>query len=325
MKDYSVMDSWSSEQVVQFKEDGQLHRRIDTSPTLPIDPDELDTVESIGNDAAISDSARGSAKFSTRSFKIPVAKETRIGSIIAEGDSWFDYAPAGTDVIACLQNLFGYDIINYSKAGDTLENMIYGTQIDIKFNRVSPTINQVLKRLAELKPKVFLFSGGGNDVAGNEFDSYLNHKVSELPVLRQAYINYTVNDVFRKYFEDLIAKVAAVSPNTYIITHGYAHTLATGKGVGILGFSFIGPWLLPALARKGVVDIIEQRQIVFSLIDTYNEMLKDLGKIYPKFRYVDLRPMLDPDKDWSNELHLRNSAFARVAERFHQEIKSLPV
>jgi hypothetical protein len=54
-------------------------------------------------------------------------------------------------------------------------------------------------------------------------------------------------------------------------------------------------------------------------------MLKDLGKIYPKFRYVDLRPMLDPDKDWSNELHLRNSAFARVAERFHQEIKSLPV
>lgn len=320
MQNFSEMDNWSSEQVVQFKEDGQLHRRTITSPTLSIDTDEVDTAEGL----ARSNSAEKTVESSTKQFTNPVARETNIGTIVAEGDSWFDYAPAGTDIIACLQNLFGYDISKYAKAGDTLENMIYGTRIDIKFNRISPTINQVLKRLAELKPKVFLFSGGGNDVAGDDFESYLNHKVSDLPVLRQAYINYTVNEVFRKYFEDLIGKVAAVSPDTYIITHGYAHTLATGKGVGILGFSFIGPWLLPALAKKGIEDEIERRQIVFSMIDTYNEMLKDLGKTYSKFRYVDLRPMLNPDKDWSNELHLRNSAFARVANRIHQEIQSLP-
>jgi hypothetical protein len=331
MQDFSQMDSWSSEQVVQFKEDGQLHRATPTSPTLLIETDEVEVIDNEGIDdsdnlATRSPSVSGKTPnlFSTKQPRSPVAPRSTIGTLVAEGDSWFDYAPAGTDIIACLQNLFGYNISNYAKAGDTLENMIYGTRIDTKFNRVSPTINQVLRRLAELKPKVFLFSGGGNDVAGDEFESYLNHKVSGLPVLRQDYINYTINQVFRKYFEDLIAKVASVSPDTYIITHGYAHTPATGRGVGILGFSFIGPWLLPALAKKGVEDEIERRKIVFSLIDTYNEMLADLGRTYPKFRYIDLRSMLNPDRDWANELHLRNSAFANVAKRIHQEIQALP-
>lgn len=47
--------------------------------------------------------------------------------IVAEGDSWFDYFP-GTDFIDCLRKHHGYYLEkNYAKAGDTLENMIYGT------------------------------------------------------------------------------------------------------------------------------------------------------------------------------------------------------
>ncbi len=43
--------------------------------------------------------------------------------LVAEGDSWFDYAPAGLDIIACLKQFFNYKIYNVSKAGDTLDNM----------------------------------------------------------------------------------------------------------------------------------------------------------------------------------------------------------
>jgi hypothetical protein len=34
--------------------------------------------------------------------------------------------------------------------------------------------------------------------------------------------------------------------------------------------------------------------------------------------------MLNPDTDWVNELHLRNSAYALVAQQFHDVIQQLP-
>jgi len=243
--------------------------------------------------------------------------------LVAEGDSWFDYLP-GTDIIDCLRNHHDYEIDKYAHAGDTLENMIYGTGINRKFQRTPPSIDVVLRRLAEVKPKVFLFSGGGNDVAGDEFESYLNHKLSGLTVLRKDFLGQMINVIFRKYYEDLIQKVAAVSPDTYIVTHGYGHTAPTGEGVDFLVFTFAGPWLRPALARKGVFDSVEMRKTVFAVLDAFNDLLADVAAKNAKFRYVDLRKMLDADNDWANELHLRNSAYARVADRIHKEIQLLP-
>lgn len=242
--------------------------------------------------------------------------------LVAEGDSWFDYLP-GTDIIDCLRNHHDYEIDKYADAGDTLENMIYGTGINRKFQRKPPSIDMVLRRLAEVKPKAFLFSGGGNDVAGDEFESFLNHKLSGLSVLRQDFLSQMINVVFRKYYEDLIEKVAEVSPDTHIITHGYGHTVPTGEGVDFLFVTFKGPWLRPALARKGVFDTVKQRRTVFAVLDAFNDMLADVARNNQKFHYVNLRPILDPDNDWVNELHLHNSAYARVADRIHNEIQSL--
>ena len=221
---FSEMDDWSSEQVAQFKEEARIKE-----------------IEQIRQPAvALEDAA-----------------ETEI--LVAEGDSWFDYFP-GVDIIDCLRHHHDYVVENYAQAGDTLENMIYGTNINNRFQRVSPTIETVLRRLGQLKPKVFLFSGGGNDVAGEEFESYLNHKSSGLPTLREEFVSNMVNVVFRKYFEDMIGKVAAVSDRTQIIVHGYGHTVPTGVGVDFLFFSFAGPWLRPALAKKGIFEPADQRQ-----------------------------------------------------------------
>jgi hypothetical protein len=132
-----------------------------------------------------------------------------------------------------------------------------------------------------------------------------------------------INNVFRKYFEDLIDKVIRVSPKTQIVVHGYGHTAPTGEGVDLLFFTFAGPWLRPALAKKGIFDLNEQRNSVFTVIDKYNEMLKELAGRHQNFHHVDLRDMLDPDLDWVNELHLRNSAYARAAERIHKVIQGL--
>lgn len=283
--EFTEMDEWTDEEVALFKERARLSER---------------DVASFLEDAV-------------------AAPEP----LIAEGDSWFDYLP-GTDIIDCLRNHHNYTIENYAKAGDTLENMIYGTGINNRFERVSPTIDLILRRLGQVKPKVFLFSGGGNDVAGEEFESYLNHRASGLAPLRLQFVEHMLNVVFREYFENLISRIAAVSAETNILVHGYGHTLPTGRGVSLLFFNFAGPWLRPALAKKGIFDPNEQRQAVEILIDGYNDLLADLDSQHARFHYIDLRLVIDPENDWVNELHLRNSAFARAAQQIHQRIVSLP-
>lgn len=283
-KNYSYMDKWNDEEVTNFKEEAKEK--------------ELKQIEV----------RSGAMKFLPGSTKI-----------VAEGDSWFDYLP-GTDLVDCLRNHHGYYIKNYAKAGDTLENMIYGTGINDDFDGTTPSIYRVLRKIDELKPNVFLFSGGGNDIAGDEFASYLNHANSNLSPLRDDYVDYMIHVVFKKYFEDLIAKVSEKSPNTHILTHGYGHTIPTGKGVNFLFFTFAGPWLRPALTMKRIFDPSQQRAAVDTMIDSYNNMLNDLAQSNEKFHHIDLRGLLNPDTDWANELHLKNSAYAKAADAVHDAI-----
>ena len=86
--------------------------------------------------------------------------------LVAEGDSWFDYGPAGLDVISCLKKFFDYKIHNVSKAGDTLDNMAWGTKFDQRrWLRDRPPLEETLAAIERHRPPVVLLSGGGNDIA----------------------------------------------------------------------------------------------------------------------------------------------------------------
>lgn len=288
MSNYAYMDEWGDEEVARFKEEG------------------IEQQEAFGDKSLIDSRAF---------FERP--------QIVAEGDSWFDYLP-GTDIIDCLRNHHGYSIKNYADAGDTLENMVYGTKFKKgSFRPAEPTIFKVLRKIEQLKPKVFLFSGGGNDIAGDEFGSFLNHAETGLPPLRNEYIDYMINNVFKKCCEDLISKVTQVSPHTHIIMHGYGYTVPTGKAVSLLGFKFAGPWLRPALTAKRILEADAQARTVEAMIDSYNEMLKSLDAKYPFFHHVDLRSIINANVDWANELHLKNSAYARAADRVSDAIRGV--
>lgn len=256
----------------------------------------------------------------------PVTNEgAAFGPLIAEGDSWFDYLP-GIDIIDHLRYRgYAFDA-NYSRAGDTLENMIYGSAYDGEYNRRQPTLNAILTRVSQVKPRALLFSGGGNDVAGDGFAQLFNHAASGLDVFRRPFAEFVIGVVFKKYLDDLCAKVRQACSSTIIVMHGYGHTPPTGKAVINAGdFRFIGPWLRTVLTAKGIIDPQEQRHIVFDVIDLYNEMLKIVQRDNSSnFRYVDLRQSINPDADWVNELHLSNAAFYTVASRIHDELQSLP-
>ncbi|TCT20873.1 SGNH/GDSL hydrolase family protein [Thiobaca trueperi] len=285
MSNYAYMDELSDEEVAEFKEEG------------------IEQQEAFGDRSLTKSSA-----------------DFEMAQIVAEGDSWFDYLP-GTDLIDCLRRNHGYSIKNYGDAGDTLENMVYGTKFKKdSFRPTEPKIHTVLRKIEQLKPKVFLFSAGGNDIAGDEFGSFLNHAETGLTPLRNEYVDYMINSVFKKCCEDLISKVAKASPDTHIIMHGYGHTAPTGKAVSLIGFKFAGPWLRPALTAKRILETDVQTEIVEKMIDSYNEMLKSLDEKHPLFHHVDLRPMIDANNDWANELHLKNSAYAKAADRISDKI-----
>lgn len=240
--------------------------------------------------------------------------------IIAQGDSWFDYKP-GTDLIDCLRKNHGYAIDkqdNYSKAGDTLENMIRGASVDMYMKRLRSQFGVIVEKVGKLQSKIFLFSGGGNDIAGDEFIDYLNHHDTGLPAIKMEYANSMVNETFRGLLVYMISELTRASPAIKIIMHGYGKTAPTG--IGVLWY---GPWLRPALVKKHIEDEEEKRRAVFYMIKLYNDMLLGLSKEHANFNYIDLTRMLDPDKDWANELHLRNSKFADAAKLIHEKIHSL--
>lgn len=242
-------------------------------------------------------------------------------TVVSEGDSWFDYK-ISADLIDCLRRYHGYEIKNYATPGDTLENMIYGTQINRQFERVTPQIKIVLERVKNDQPDVFLFSGAGNDIAGDELGSFLHHAESGLGVLKHDFAVNTISVEFRKFYQDLISKIQSVSPSTHIFTHGYAYARPTGDGVGLLGISFIGPWLLPALGRKGIDPETSGRQAIEELIDLFNEMLQSLDDEFEYFHYVDLRSFINDD-DWRDEMHLKSSAFRLASDQVDLAIKNV--
>ena len=242
-------------------------------------------------------------------------------TVISEGDSWFNYK-VSADLIDCLRRFHGYEIENYATPGDRLENMIYGTEINRQFERITPQIKIVLERVRRDQPDVFLFSGAGNDVAGDQFGTFLHHAESGLGVLKRDFAINTITVEFRRFYQDLITKVTTAAPNTHIFTHGYGYARPTGVGVGVLGVSFFGPWLLPALGNKGIDPNVEGKQVIEELINLLNEMLQCLDNEIDNFHYIDLRPFINDD-DWRDELHLKSSAYRLAADQFDLAISNV--
>lgn len=245
-------------------------------------------------------------------------------NVVAQGDSWFDYLP-GVDIIKWLKLTSGYKIKNFATGGDTLENMVYGTEFkEGAWTRKTPEFAEVLAEIKSTKPTFFLFSAAGNDIAGDEFAAFLNHADSSPPdLMRTGYVDYVINTVFKGAYENMIKRVKNAHPKVKIIFHGYGRAIPTGKGVVNIGnYRFIGPWIRPSLTRKNILDPVVQRKIVADFIDKLNVMLKSVADSHTDVYYLDLRELISDD-DWINELHLNAPAYRRMAAEFEALMDSL--
>lgn len=248
-----------------------------------------------------------------------------LSTIIAEGDSWFDYW-IWMDVLDCISNRFGWQISKqYALHGDTLENMLLGTKSDRNGDLLPPGIDHALAELKEVGARVLLLSGGGNDIAGDELFNYLNHKDSgSSDLLRVDELDRMVNKSMFKWIESAIEKLDRMNAQhglrAKIFMHGYGWALPTGKGIGP-GNILPGPWLQPSLWRKGIKNFDEGALLVKRLINIYNEMLERVKVTHPLlFEYIDVRDEIH-STDWSNELHLTAKGFGKVAKKIGDAVQ----
>jgi len=245
---------------------------------------------------------------------------TSAGTLIAEGDSWFDYPLC--DVLKELEDGHGFDIESVAHKGDTVEDMAYGEgQLD-GFARL---VEKVLRR--GVVPRAILLSGGGNDIAGDEFAILLNHAASSIAGLNDSIVTGVIDERLQDAYVTILAAITNVCESLVarplpIIVHGYDYPVPDGRGfLGGWG-PLPGPWLEPGFRRKGFAAMAARKPVMVELIDRFNAMLRRIAGKQPfkHVRYLDLRNTLSTGANyrdwWGNELHPTRIGFETVAAKF---------
>lgn len=221
--------------------------------------------------------------------------------VVAEGDSWFQYPFILKDTIDQLADLdnFRYAIFGLSEAGDLLSNII-----------AEDELTQAIERE---NPDVFLISGGGNDMVGDDRMASLVH---EFKTGRKAvdYPNQKFNeflDELSGLYRGLFTRLLQRFPHLKIVCHGYDNAIPAN-----------GPWLGKPLASKNITTATLQRDIVAEMIRRFNEQLMSLaGEFSGAVHHVDCRGVIGTKAKWHDELHPKDEGYFSVAQLFDQTIK----
>jgi len=233
-------------------------------------------------------------------------------TLLAHGDSWFNYPLNGnslsltdTDIIAHLKHMGSPPpkILNISHYGDaTTDEMGL-----IKQERLIAALRDPNNWLTG-KPDAILFSGGGDDIAGDQFCIYLDYKNSGSQGLdttrfagRLASIQASYLDLF--LFRDQYASHVPIFGHCY----DYAHPMQAHPPC-------VGPWMLPSLTFTGW-NVQEGTQIIHDALDRFRAMLSVMAASGNDFTMVATQGTLAAG-DWANELHPYPPGFQKLAKRF---------
>ena len=236
--------------------------------------------------------------------------------ILAEGDSWFDYPVPlfGGGIIPRLQARLGVPILSLAAAGDEARYMM--------------GVEQTRKLVKHLKAgcpaggpwDLLLFSGGGNDIVGDQMALWISDWDPSKPAAQ-----HLVNSRFdaalamvRAAYENLLALRDRFSPTTHIVFHAYDYAPPNGRGI-----CHLGPWLKPTFDLRNFPSQAEAQIIVNSMIDQFASALAGLAK-GKNVTFIRTPGTLAPvPSSWHNELHPSKDGFNRFAQLFHEQIRLL--
>jgi hypothetical protein len=250
--------------------------------------------------------------------------------LVSEGDSWFQFPIFLKDVIDGLED--GYSIWCCGAAGDTLANMI----------DQAPEYLEALDRNRKTV-KAFLFSGGGNDIVGDDGHggSVLERVLNPFEAGRPA-AWYLQTDAFNETlafieaaYRTMLEEVAAEFPRLPVVIHGYDYALPGGFANDPRKPRYAKPdqWIGRYLRGKvlKIKDDALGREIVKAMIDRLNEIQVRLcggthpGGAFPNAWHVDVRGTLRTVGDWNDELHPTDRTSKVVAKKFAKVLEAAGV
>jgi hypothetical protein len=249
--------------------------------------------------------------------------------LLAEGDSWFHFPIFLRDIV--LQLSADHLIWPLGAAGETLDHMVFG-----RGEGQGPNYLNALSEFGA-SARAFLFSGGGNDLIGEDEDgsSALMKFVRRFEAGRSAAWHLDTPEFKRRlvHYEaahrHMIVDVAARQPNLPIVLHAYdyvlpcpfgrrdrrhPHWMARDKYFGAM------------FPRLGIVDPGLQAEILRHVVDAMNAVLRRLaggnvaGGSFAQVFHVDLRGALALE-DWADELHPTNAGYAKLSDRFRAVLR----
>ncbi len=225
--------------------------------------------------------------------------------ILAEGDSWFEYPLEEGGIIDHLEGLLGVLICNMAHHGDEVRQMMGLSQRTELDERLSNP---------RIRFDALLFSGGGNDLVGDQFCIWLNeyHAGATPDELINRDRLAAVLSVVEAGYRDMIAIRDKRSPQTKIFFHGYDFPMPTGKKA-----CFVGPWLKPSLEGRGIEDNQLQYEVVAVMLSEFAKMLQKVAVESTNVFYVPTQRNLEPTSTWwANEIHPSPKGFRKLAEVF---------
>src|SRR5262245_30643744 len=141
------------------------------------------------------------------------------GYLMAEGDSWFDYPLH--DVLNELEDGHGYDVESVAHKENPIEEMAYGS------NQLGEFTRRIEKMLGRGQvPRAVLVSGGGNDVAGEQFGMLLNHANSAIAGFNAQILEGVIDVRVRTAYITMLSTVTELCKRKLgqalpILIHGY--------------------------------------------------------------------------------------------------------
>ena len=234
--------------------------------------------------------------------------------IVSEGDSWFQH-PLVLDIIDHLHP--AYNIFCVAAAGDTLRNY---------FSAEKNNGEYYLDAIEKHDPAFFLISGGGNDILGSQFSTYLTDKPDHIGHEGETPERFLKKELMDEiatlmgFYKTLFEHLQTHKPNLNIIVHGYDYPIKLNdakKG-----------WLGKYMIAKGIDRPGDRKAIIRHIMDAFNSRLSAVCQDFDKVAYIDVRNMVRYNEQekvdqWYDEIHPTNEGFQQIAMKFMETIDAI--
>ena len=241
--------------------------------------------------------------------------------MLAHGDSWFDYPLSGndlslsdTDVIAQLRPMGNPNpvILNVSHHGDASTDELSWP----KQQRMIDALSDPANWMDNGRPDAIVFSGGGNDIAGDQFCIFLNYAGPGVVGLNARRFQDALGMIEASYL-DLFAFRDRYAPGVPVFGHCYDLPIPNGVHPDC-----VGPWLKPSLDYCGWSDVNQGTAIVHQALADFKGLLDRLSSdLNNNFTVIQTQGVLNAD-DWANELHPYPEGFKKIAGAFVRPLRS---